>query len=866
MKPNFKYIFVFLFLALTMSFISADLNTDLVAYWNFNENAGVTANDSTANNLDWTLSNSGSWSATGKISASLLFNNNYYASQIDDSDFNWNNQEYSFGFWIKTTDNTKSQLLWKRYSVSGSNFFGQYISITTEGKISFWTAKNTAGVLLTGNTVLNNNTWYYINCIQKSDGMFIYINGVLDNSNVTTYGDQSNNSTAYIGNDGEGFYKIYGQIDEYGIWNKALSESEILQLYNSGNGSTYPFSGGLYTPTASVPTGTYYDPFQVTLDNNSTVDIYYTLDGSTPDDTKTLYTEPININETKTLKAISWVSDENKSSVATYTYTIREPTTIITFRDENTLAVIPTVTITDANGSTYTSDESGVLTTSWSNIAKSLIISKTGYDSRTLQFYFKREDFDSNFLLTLDGNSVNIGFIVKDANDNLWGNKYLVFKKGTDIINSLLTSSSGEATASLLANGDYNALLYTADGYLTDTYEKTTVTVNKPKNEITLSAVSPYDITVGGLLGYSLTNQTASSVSFNIFAGTEGFYYFGVVDYNAVPADRKYLPRQYFTQVPMGTGYSSALTYQPYLLLETDAVVPKITVLDQLNKPIGDVDIFISRSINNVVTIVESGKTTSTGNMSFSAYPLEYYYINVIYNGVDKGTFRVQPRESTDNFIIVIDTSQAVVEDGELIITADFSGTQKVVNIEDSNIINADITITQNINSATSYNLYLVQAKTTKASTSGAISGLTTNIDYDFDSSVVDRFNNNLTLKLVVNYPDGNQTFYYTITATKETKGLMYFAPQIINDIGQPLGIILAILITAICLAGLTFSGLNISPTAITILGVLILGVFMFLGWLDTGITVLGFDIARFFYVLMAIGMVYFMMRGEQYA
>ena len=660
----------------------------------------------------------------------------------------------------------------------------------------------------------------------------------------------------------------------------------------------------------------------------------------------------------------------------------------VNFYDENSLSVIPTVTITDANGSTYTSDVNGLWTTSLTG-AKDLTISKAGYDSRKLQFYFNA-DANYNFLLNPTGLDSNIGFIVKDTNDNLWSNKYLMFAdinkiptseylKDTDstlkdttntsyvliktfnyssnpiyiskiengiynnvggyiasckveyiyydgtpnlevfntststseetkiytntnqnnpvstikiyiktngartyeknskvysigkwinglvIINSLLTTSSGEASASLLANGDYNALLYTADGNLTDTYTKTTVTVNKPKNEITLVDISPYDISVGGLLGYSLTNQTASSVAFNIFAGTLGFYYFSVVDYNTVPADRKYIPRQYFTQVPMGTGYSSALTYQPYLLLETDAVVPKITVLDQLNKPIGDVDVFVSRSINNVVTIVESGKTTSTGNMSFSAYPLEYYYINIIYNGVDKGTFRVQPRESSDNFIIVIDTSESVSTTGDLVIQSDFSGTAKTVNIDDSNIT-ANVVVTQNLNQATSYNLYLMQGNVVKDSTTGAISGVTTNISYIFDSSVVDRFNNNLVLKLVVNYPDGNQAFFYTITATKDTKGLMYFAPQIINDIGQPLGIILAILITAMILAGLTFSGLSINPIAITMLGVLILGIFMFLGWLDVGVTVMGFDVARFFFVLMAGGMVYLIMRGEQYA
>lgn len=900
MKQNFRFILVFLFLALTMSFVSADLNTDLIAYWNFNENAGVTANDSTANNLDWTLDNALAWSATGKIGASFLSNNNYSASQGNNANFNWNSQEYSFGFWVKTTDNTKNQLIWKKYTGSGSNFFGQYISITTAGKISFWTAKNTSGVILTGNTVLNNNTWYYINCIQKSDGMYIYVNSNLDNSNSTTYGDQRNTATAYLGNDGAGFHKIYGQIDEWGIWNVALSDAQIINLYNSGAGNSYPFiligstiinpQPILYTNNAYNFLGTFID-----IDYNSEATYKYSFgynytnsfNGSETyiDTNQTLdyaqtETKDFNLNKTFNNTDVAedlysfftvhryYNSDYNESFTgwSSTTFDIVQAEITLNIYNENTLLPISTVKITDSNGTTYDTNATGYINLGQLSGDKSFTISKTGYDSRKLDFFFKISDYYNwNFALAQDGNSESIGFIVKDSNDNLWTNKYIMFSNDGNIIGSYKTSVTGTATASLLANGDYNALLYDATGTLVDTYEKTTVTVNKPKNEVTLAYISPYDITVGGLLGYSLTNQSASSVSFNIFAGTQGFYYFSVVDYNAVPADRKYIPRQYFTQVPMGTGYESALTYQPYLLLETDAVVPKITVLDQLNKPIGDVDIFISRSINNVQTIVESGKTTSTGNMSFSAYPLEYYYINVIYNGVDKGTFRVQPRESSDNFIIVIDTSDDVVDTGELIITADFSGTPKVVNIDNTNI-NADITITQSLNQATSYNLYLIQNNVTKASTSGAISGLVTSIDYDFDSSVVDRFNNNLTLKLVVNYPDGNQTFYYTITATKNAKGLMYFAPQIINDIGQPLGIILAILITGIILATLTFSGLNISPTAITILGVLILGVFMFLGWLDTGITVLGFDIARFFYVLMAIAMIYFMMRGEQYA
>jgi hypothetical protein len=236
----------------------------------------------------------------------------------------------------------------------------------------------------------------------------------------------------------------------------------------------------------------------------------------------------------------------------------------------------------------------------------------------------------------------------------------------------------------------------------------------------------------------------------------------------------------------------------------------------------------------------------------------------LLYNGVDKGTFRVQPRESSDNFIIVIDTLVGQDVPNSLIITADFTNTPKIVNTSDSNVT-VSILVKQNLLLATNYNLYMMQANSVKASTSGTITGLTKTISHTFDSSTLDQFNNNVTLKLVVNYPDGNQTFYYTITTTKDSKGLFYFAPKMIDDIGQPLGIILAILITGMIIAVITFSGFNIGAPAIAIMGILILSVFMFLGWLDIGVTVLGFDVARFFFVLMACVMVYFLMRGEQY-
>ena len=53
-----------------------------------------------------------------------------------------------------------------------------------------------------------------------------------------------------------------GYIDEFAIFNKALNETEIANLYNNGNGLQYPFNTDVPTSTcdcASIQAGTTID-------------------------------------------------------------------------------------------------------------------------------------------------------------------------------------------------------------------------------------------------------------------------------------------------------------------------------------------------------------------------------------------------------------------------------------------------------------------------------------------------------------------------------------------------------------------------------------------------------------------------------
>ncbi len=79
------------------------------------------------------------------------------------------------------------------------------------------------------------------------------------------------------------------------------------------------------TPTFSVAAGTYTSAQSVELScETQGATIYYTLDGSDPDNTKAQYSGAISVEESMTIKAIA-IKDDKSSAVATAAYTINIP-------------------------------------------------------------------------------------------------------------------------------------------------------------------------------------------------------------------------------------------------------------------------------------------------------------------------------------------------------------------------------------------------------------------------------------------------------------------------------------------------------------------------------------------------------------
>ena len=80
------------------------------------------------------------------------------------------------------------------------------------------------------------NTWYMFTFMLNMSGMFGYRDGTLvatDSFDVPST-PSSLQRNLLKGDDSGIFY------DEYGLWNRSLNHNEIVQLYNSGSGLTYP--------------------------------------------------------------------------------------------------------------------------------------------------------------------------------------------------------------------------------------------------------------------------------------------------------------------------------------------------------------------------------------------------------------------------------------------------------------------------------------------------------------------------------------------------------------------------------------------------------------------------------------------------
>ncbi|GAF75646.1 unnamed protein product, partial [marine sediment metagenome] len=99
-------------------------------------------------------------------------------------------------------------------------------------------------------------------------------------------------------------------------WKSGWNPSEV-------KSADYTITGTVATPTFDPDGDTYTEPVDVTIScSTSGATIHYTTNGVEPTESDPVYSSPINISSTMTLKAKAWKTDWNPSGVKSADYTI----------------------------------------------------------------------------------------------------------------------------------------------------------------------------------------------------------------------------------------------------------------------------------------------------------------------------------------------------------------------------------------------------------------------------------------------------------------------------------------------------------------------------------------------------------------
>lgn len=254
--------FAVLLLAVAMAFMFngtsfADLNDGLIAYFPFDGNP----RDMVSGNLG--LEYGGIHYVEGMVGRAASFDgvNDYIDFESDGLIIDTANNNYSIAGWYKPE--------------SGNgyiNVIGTEAGIYYSGPSMFWYGVTNKLLFYCGRTVtpvtpdisIEPNKWYHFVGISNNDKTLkLYINGVyVGSGSYTTHVNSPVNFFRIGGKDNQNRY-VKGSLDELRIYNRSLSEAEILELYQNDYIylSSITENYDIFPPTLSI-SGTYYSGTQ----------------------------------------------------------------------------------------------------------------------------------------------------------------------------------------------------------------------------------------------------------------------------------------------------------------------------------------------------------------------------------------------------------------------------------------------------------------------------------------------------------------------------------------------------------------------------------------------------------------------------
>ena len=230
---------------------SSSLKTSLFAAYNGESNA----NDSFGTNNGTAVG--GLTYGTGKIGNAFSFNgtNAYVSLPNSSGQFNFTG-DFSVSMWFKSSNLSTSRYAIGNYKSGGSNGYGWQLYYSVVGGFAFDLRNGNNINQVRKTQTINTNTWYHVVAVRKMGQIHkLYVNGVdvsapQTDGNVNNIAGYTANQPMDLGGLSDANAPALCDLDGVNMWNKALTQSEITELYNSGNGAQY-IGDNFYKPTTN---------------------------------------------------------------------------------------------------------------------------------------------------------------------------------------------------------------------------------------------------------------------------------------------------------------------------------------------------------------------------------------------------------------------------------------------------------------------------------------------------------------------------------------------------------------------------------------------------------------------------------------
>jgi hypothetical protein len=226
----------------------------LLGYWR--PSRGTTGNtliDSVRGNHG-TLTNGPTWQASGSGLALSFDGTDDFVGAGTNPIYAFADTNFSVNFWLRwnPADTNSNTGLISRYSVAAlrawsvtcGNTSSGDSAINVQGCLQFLYQSNPASfdanqVTGTGTFVVDDNLWHHVCCtFVRSTSASIFVDGVRRahrTSSVPASVANVNPNLHFAATAGSQFFK--GQMDDIALFQRALTESEILTLYTAGRGA-----------------------------------------------------------------------------------------------------------------------------------------------------------------------------------------------------------------------------------------------------------------------------------------------------------------------------------------------------------------------------------------------------------------------------------------------------------------------------------------------------------------------------------------------------------------------------------------------------------------------------------------------------